>query len=227
MTFFIHYIMCGRFAFSPFQKLIEERFDIEVETGNYIPRYNCAPSQSLAVITNNDPDKLSYFKWGLIPHWAKDPKIGYKLINARAETIDEKASFKSSFLSKRCLIPADSFYEWKVEKNKKIPYRIFIKNESIFTMAGIWDIWRSPQENLISSFSIITTSANDFMSNIHDRMPVILNRDDEKKWLANEPAESLKSFLKQYPSELMDAYEVSSMVNNPINDNAEISKRII
>jgi putative SOS response-associated peptidase YedK len=218
--------MCGRFAFSPFRKIIEERFDVEVSSDLFNPRYNCAPSQNLAVITNAEPSKLSYLKWGLVPFWAKDPKIGYSLINAKAETLNEKPSFKNSFRRKRCLVPACSFYEWKPEGKNKIPYRIFLKNEPLFAMAGLWDSWKSENEMIINSFSIITTEANDFMLNIHSRMPVILPKESEKKWLEDDNIGFLTSLLKPIASECMDAYQVSARINSPVNDDEEITKRV-
>ena len=214
--------MCGRFAFSPFAKIIEERFHVLIDESEYKPRYNSAPGQDLAVILNNEQGKLSFCRWGLIPFWSKDSKIGFSLINARAETIKEKPAFKSPFHRKRCLVPADSFYEWKVINNKKTPYRIFLKDEPLFSMAGIWDSWNDKEGNTITSFTIITTEANSFMRKIHDRMPVILKRDDEAIWLGNNNVDALSSLLKKYPSELMGAYEISERVNNPRNDDEKV-----
>lgn len=213
--------MCGRFSFAFTKKIIEERFEIEL--GNeYLPRYNCAPSQKLAVITNQEPNKLSFLKWGLIPYWARDVALGNNLINAKAETILEKPSFKNSFIHKRCLIPADSFYEWSRDK-KKTPYRFFLKNNEPFTMAGIWDVWNDGA-NLQSTFSIITTESNEIMQKIHHRMPVILEKNIEKDWLLSNDIDLLQSFLKPYPSEKMDITVISNLVNSPKNDFIEIHK---
>ena len=211
--------MCGRFSFSPLAKIIEDRFDIKVNKSNYKPRYNCAPSQDLAVVSNASPDQMSYYKWGLIPFWAKDHIIGNKLINAKGETIEEKASFKNSFKRKRCMVLSDGFYEWKkVSAKEKIPYRITMKDQSLFSMAGLWDSWKSPDGDIINSFTIITTTPNRLMKNIHTRMPIILSPDNEKKWLINDDPGFLKSLLIPYPFENMDAFPVSKLVNSPAND---------
>jgi len=219
--------MCGRFSFSPLAKIIEDRFDVKVDKSNYKPRYNCAPSQDLAVVSNASPDQLSYYRWGLIPFWAKDKSIGNKLINARKETIDEKASFKNPFKRKRCLVLSDGFYEWKkISAKEKIPYRITMKDQSLFSMAGLWDSWKSSDGDIINSFTIITTTPNHLMENIHTRMPVILSPDDEKKWLTNDDPGFLKSLLNPYPFENMDAFSVSKLVNSPANDTPAVMEPI-
>jgi putative SOS response-associated peptidase YedK len=130
--------MCGRYSFAPDLKIVNEHYDISVNDGDLTPNYNCAPSQLLPVITNDKSIGFNFFRWGLIPFWAKDISIGNKFINARSETILEKPSFRNAFRQRRCLVPADAFYEWKQEVKEKIPYRIFLKNQNIFSMAGIW-----------------------------------------------------------------------------------------
>ncbi len=210
--------MCGRFSFSANERIVEERFDIKVDTDLYKPRYNCAPSQILAVITNNKPTELSYLRWGLIPFWAKDMSIGNKLINTKAETITEKPSFKYAFSKHRCLVLTDGFYEWKKDK-AKTPYHISLRSHKLFAMAGLWEQWKNDDGSLLESFTIITTEANDFMKNIHHRMPVILKIDDEKKWLFENKLPILQNLLKPYDSNEMIARQVSKKVNNPINDN--------
>jgi putative SOS response-associated peptidase YedK len=213
--------MCGRYSFAVVDELIEQRFGIRVRTAIYKARYNCAPGQPLAVIPNNNPHELCMFHWGLIPFWAKEKSVGYKLINAKSETITEKPSYKNAFRSRRCLVPADSFFEWKKDA-EKTPYRILMKNEEAFAMAGIWDQWTSPEGENIHSFSILTTSSNELMSGIHDRMPVILNKADEQHWLSPLSDDELLSFLKPYPSEKMKTYKISKLVNSPKNDTVEI-----
>lgn len=213
--------MCGRFQLSVKGKHISERFNIEVFDEFYKPNFNCAPSQKLPVITNTEPAKLSYFKWGLIPFWAKDPKIGYKLINTRAETILEKPSFKNAFKKRRCLIPANGFYEWKKDANKT-PYRIFLKQEKLFTMAGIWETWKDAEDKEVFSFSIITTTPNRLMDNIHNRMPVILKEEDENKWLNEKDEKALQKLLDPFDPDKMDAYTISKSVNSPANNFVEI-----
>jgi len=217
--------MCGRFSFSPLTKIIEDRFDVKVDSGQYTPRFNCAPSQDLAVISNVNPDELSFYKWGLIPFWAKDKSIGNKMINAKAETINIKTSFKNPFKRKRCLVLSDGFYEWKkINPKEKIPYRIKMEDNSLFAMAGIWDTWKDEAGEMINSFAIITTSPNELMENIHNRMPVILEKKGEKAWLNETDTDFLQSLLKPFPAKKMTAYSISKLVNYPKNDSPEILK---
>jgi putative SOS response-associated peptidase YedK len=219
--------MCGRYSFAVEDALIRERFGIRVHTAIYKARYNCAPTQNLAVIANNAPDTLNYFRWGLIPSWAKESSIGSKLINARAETLLEKPSFRNPFRSRRCLVPATGFFEWK-RNGKDTPWRvpepfhIGLKNGGPFSFAGLWDQWVSPDGAIIHSFTIITTSPNKLTEQIHDRMPVILHRDDEQRWISPRPDTSLAELLKPYPAELMEAWPVSKLVNSPVNDTSQI-----
>ncbi|HOY31474.1 MAG TPA: SOS response-associated peptidase [Bacteroidales bacterium] len=211
--------MCGRFSFAISDRIIEDHYGFV--PSEMICRYNCAPSQLLAVITDISPGKFSFFKWGFIPFWAKDASVGNKMINARAETINSKPAFKKSLQTMRCLVPADSFYEWSDKKDKK-PYRIMLKNQPVFSMAGIWSEWKSPDNEIISSFAVITTEANEITQQIHHRMPVIFDTSDaEKSWLKN--AESgISSLLKPLESEKMTFYPVSKKVNSPKNDFPEI-----
>lgn len=213
--------MCGRFSFVFTKKIIEKRFDLS-DTGNYEPRYNCAPSQKLAVITNQNPDKLSFFKWGLVPSWAKDTAIGNKMINAKAETITEKPSFKNAIQQRRCLIPVDSFYEWNKEKE---PYHFFLKGEEPFALAGIWDSWKDQNNNLTTTFSIITTEANDLLKLFHTRMPAIIDRNYEKKWLLSENTNELMELLKPYDPTEMVCYKISKLVNSAANETPEIHQK--
>ena len=219
--------MCGRFSFSPLAKIIEDRFDVKVDLGQYTPRFNCAPSQDLALISNANPNELSYYKWGLIPFWAKDKSIGNKMINAKAETITEKASFKNPFKRKRCLVLSDGFYEWKkINPKEKIAYRIQMEDGSLFALAGIWDTWKNEEGLLINSFAIITTTPNELIENIHTRMPVILGKNDEKPWLNETDTDFLKSLLNPFPAKYMTAYSISRLVNYPKNDTEEILKPV-
>ena len=212
--------MCGRFQLSVKGKHISERFNVEVFDEMYSPNYNCAPSQKLPIITNTDPGKLSFFQWGLIPFWAKDPKISFKLINARGETLSKKPAFRSAFEKRRCLIPANGFYEWR--KKDKTPFRIFLKNESLFALAGIWESWKDAQGREINSFSIITTKPNKLMESIHDRMPVILPREYEEAWLKESNSAQLSKLLIPFESAKMEAYPISKKVNSPKNNSPEI-----
>ncbi len=203
--------------------LIRERFGVRVTTAIYKAKYNCAPAQSLAVITSEKPDMLQYMRWGLVPSWAKDISIGSKMINARAETLADKPSFRNALKSRRCLIPATGFFEWKREGKSKIPFLIRMKEQNGFCFAGLWDRWNSPEGVILESFTIITTTPNELVSGIHDRMPVILPQEHEKRWLETESVtHDLKSILQPFPSELMEACVVSSRVNSSINDDPSV-----
>ncbi|MFJ7307768.1 SOS response-associated peptidase [Peribacillus frigoritolerans] len=222
--------MCGRFTLFTDIEEIKERFDIQGSFDEeYQFSYNIAPSQSvLSVINDGVRNRLGYLRWGLIPFWAKDEKAGYKMINARAETIAEKASFRNAYKKKRCLIIADSFYEWKKTPERKIPMRIKLKNHAPFGMAGLWESWKSPEGISIYSCSIITTVPNELMTSIHDRMPVILKPEDEKDWLnpsINDPA-YLQQYLKSFDSEQMEAFEVSTDVNSTKNNSPNLIQQI-
>ena len=213
--------MCGRFSLTVNEAELNLRFKLAGGDAPYVPRYNGAPTQLLAVITGESPNKLSYFRWGLIPPWAKDISIGSKMINARAETLTEKPSFRAPLYSRRCLVPADGFYEWQQDAAKQ-PYRIVVKSNPVFTMAGLWERWKSPEGSVTDSFTIITTEANDFMKPIHSRMPVILKPQDEKTWLSGSNPDEIRMLLKPYPSGDMDAFRVSKLVNSPRNNGPEV-----
>lgn len=222
--------MCGRFTLFTDIEEIKERFDIQGSFDEeYQFSYNIAPSQSvLSVINDGVRNRLGYLRWGLIPFWAKDEKAGYKMINARAETIAEKASFRNAYKKKRCLIIADSFYEWKKTPERKIPMRIKLKNHAPFGMAGLWESWKSPEGISIYSCSVITTVPNELMTSIHDRMPVILKPEDEKDWLnpsTNDPA-YLQQYLKSFDSEQMEAFEVSTDLNSTKNNSPNLIQQI-
>ena len=213
--------MCGRFSLTVNEAELNERFQLAGGTEPYVARYNCAPTQALAVITNSGNNKLNHMRWGLVPSWARDVKIGAKMINARAETIMEKASFRSAFSHRRCLVPATSFFEWKKEKIK-IPYAIQLVGGGVFSMAGIWEEWKSAEGINLRSFSIITTEANGLMRPFHDRMPVILSRANENHWLSDLPAGELSGLLFPCPDEWLKLFPVSSLVNSPANDVPEV-----
>ncbi|MFE8698400.1 SOS response-associated peptidase [Cytobacillus sp. FJAT-53684] len=224
--------MCGRFTLTATFTEIIQRFEIDaaIQEELYNPNYNVAPSQSvLSVINDGSKNRLGFLRWGLIPPWSKEMKIGYKMINARAETISEKPSFRNPFQKKRCLIIADSFYEWKRhEDTTKTPMRIKLKSGGLFAMAGLWDRWISPQGESIYSCSVITTTPNDLVKDIHDRMPVILKPSDEKIWLdpAISDIKQLNQLLMPMSHDLMETYEVSSLVNSPKNNSIELIREI-
>ncbi|MGO4890473.1 SOS response-associated peptidase [Anaerobacillus sp. MEB173] len=219
--------MCGRYTLAAPKEQIEEQLQLELT--EYEPRYNIAPSQPvLSVISDGTQRRAGYLRWGLVPSWAKDPKIGYKMINARGETVDEKPAFKRLLARRRCLIVADGFYEWKRVDDTKRPYRITV-NDNIFTFAGLWDRWKSDNDEEIVSCTIITTEPNELMSDIHDRMPVIVRDQDRDTWLNPSIADKhiLKSLIKPYPEEEMHAYEVSTLVNSPRNNGADCIRSLV
>lgn len=215
--------MCGRYTIIAKAEEIEKRFNVEVPAG-YVPRYNAAPSQILPVVTNERPQGISFFHWGLIPRWAKDKSISSKLINARSETLTEKASFKQALKHRRCLVLADGFYEWKKSgKKSKIPHHIFLKSRELFAFAGLWEEYEDDEQNLVHTFTIITTTANSAILDIHERMPVILEREKEQAWLtASESTASFDEFLKPYDAEKTGFNTISPLVNSVQNDDPQL-----
>ena len=210
--------MCGRFVLMTVGKDLAKRFGLEEEP-DLRPRYNIAPTQ-MVVIIRLDRDtlqkRLVQVKWGLVPFWAKDTAIGNRLINARAETAAEKPAFRSAFKTRRCLVPADGFYEWQKRKgDQKQPYFVSNADGSPFAFAGLWESWTAPEGEIIESCTILTTDANDLTRPIHDRMPVILKSKDYNLWLDPEVKDPklLKPLLQPYPSERMKAEPVSPKVN--------------
>jgi len=218
--------MCGRFQLSVKGKVISERFNVEVFDNMYKPSYNCAPTQNLLVITKNGPMKVELMRWGLIPFWTgKAAKPFAPLINSRSETILEKPVFSDAFRKRRCLVPANGFYEWKKGINK-IPYRFHFEDDSLFSMAGIWQEGKGPDQEQICSFSILTTAANDLMRDVHNRMPVILEPKDEEPWLTEKDAPNLIDLLKPVEIFKLRKYPVSSRVNNTRNDDESLIKQV-
>jgi putative SOS response-associated peptidase YedK len=215
--------MCGRYNLFSSVEILLERFELtNVDWIEWSPRYNIAPSQEvLAVIQGEQGNKGGFLKWGLVPSWAEDPKIGYKMINARAETLSEKPSFKRLLTRRRCLIVADGFYEWKRMGSTKQPYHIRLKNGQPFSFAGLWDRWEKNGEK-IQSCTIITTEANKLMKDIHHRMPVILTKEHEKMWLDRSIGENVKEVLVPFEYHEMEAYPITSLVNSPKNEGSEI-----
>lgn len=220
--------MCGRFISSIELEELARYFNIQVFEGEYQPTYNAAPSQNIAVIIDNKPRKLSSFKWGLVPSWVKETKKINGLINARSETLREKPSFKSAFQKRRCLIPADGFFEWKKEERSKKPFRLALKNGSPFAMAGLWDIWNPSGDRPLYTCTIVTTRANTLVRELHDRMPVIIPPQEYDLWLdpAIQDFEQLNKLLIPYPAELMAMHPVSSLVNSPANNFPEVIQPI-
>ncbi|PKK99666.1 MAG: hypothetical protein CVV57_01025 [Tenericutes bacterium HGW-Tenericutes-2] len=226
--------MCGRFTITidleDLREYLVDHFDItELKSEFELPRYNIAPTQDVITIINDgSKNRVGLLKWGLIPPFAKDEKIGASMINAKSETLMEKPSFRSSFQTKRCVILADSFYEWKREENKKTPMRIGLNNNQIFPMAGLWSTFTRPDGTKIHSTTIITTHANELMSEIHDRMPVILDDQEVATWLNPriQDLNMLSKMLKPYESKAMYSYKVSPIVNNARNEVKECILKI-
>ncbi|HPL18494.1 MAG TPA: SOS response-associated peptidase [Spirochaetota bacterium] len=220
--------MCGRFAqIEPIGKIIKTFFIDEVLT-DLVPSYNIAPGgRILSVVVRDGKHYLVDHQWGLIPYWAKDPSIGNKLINARGETVNQKPSFRNAFKSRRCLIPASGFYEWKKEGKIKIPYYVKLKSGSAFGFAGLHETWISPSGEEVRTCTIITTGANALMEPIHDRMPVIIPRDRHDQWLdTTGTPDNVLGLIAPYPAEEMELYQVSPMVNSPKNNSAECITRL-
>ncbi len=220
--------MCGRYSFAQLSLEVEKRFKIHVDGNTYVARYNAAPGQNLAVITNEQPQILSFLAWGLIPFWAKDSSNSGKMINARSETIIEKPAFNKIFQTKRCLIPADGFYEWKKIGKQIIPHHIRLKSREMFAFAGLWDEWKNASGKTIQTFSIITTSANEIMKPIHQRMPVILHPEFESVWLDKDTQSSdLLELLRPFDDDKMELLEVSPLVNSVANEGDILQKPFI
>lgn len=236
--------MCGRYSlFAPVSD-VEERFGATFEY-SFDPRYNAAPSQSLPVITNDEPETIQRMEWGLIPSWADD-RSEFGLINARAETLTEKASFSDAYERRRCVVPADGFYEWTETADGKEPYRVTLADGSVFGMAGLWERWESPQRqtglaefghgganadgtesdeaDIVETFTVVTTEPNDVVGELHDRMAVVLEPDQTGTWLGGDE-DARRSLLAPYDGE-MRAYRVPRAVNDPSNDSPAVVEAV-
>jgi putative SOS response-associated peptidase YedK len=221
--------MCGRASLTKNEKELEERFHSgfyseDIERYNPVPNYNLGPGQFHPVQTNEDKSMFNMLKWGLVPFWAKDEKIAYKLINARAETISEKPAFKGAFRNRRCLVPLDGFYEWEKKSNGlSLPFRFVLEHKELFAVAGIWESWNDPKGQELRTFSIITVKANKTVGKLHGRMPAILFPEEEKLWLDDDlKTDDLLSLLKPYPEELIYGYPVSTKVNSVKNNSPDL-----
>lgn len=215
--------MCGRFAL-PTPEELARHFGLK-KTPDLKPRYNIAPSQDIAVV-RQIPETLDrelvLLRWGLIPFWAKDKKIGYKMINARAESIANKPAFRAAFKRRHCLIPASGFFEWDHKSKTKQPYFIRLKNSNILAFASLWEHWQGGDGEIIESCTIITTNANKTVGKIHDRMPAIIEPENYEQWLdLKVDKQEQLSLIRPFPDKKMLAYLVGKGVNNPRNDNPE------
>lgn len=214
--------MCGRYSFT---KVPAEdrtvRPDGQPETLK--ARYNIAPTQYNPIIPAHDSSKVHYYRWGLVPHWAKDPAIGYKMINARAESLDQKPAFRNLIARNRCLVLADGFYEWQKRPEGKQPMRICLKDEDRMYFAGLHDLWIGPEGQQIHSYTIITTEPNELMLDIHDRMPVIFSPTAARQWIAPTlPKQEVLRMLLPYPAAEMVAYPVSPRIGKVQNDQPDL-----
>ncbi|WP_226003938.1 SOS response-associated peptidase [Natrinema salinisoli] len=226
--------MCGRYTLVVEQDDLESRFDARFRDAAFAPRYNVAPGQELPVITNEEPETFRHLEWGLVPSWADDDSGG--LVNARAESVDEKPSFREAYERRRCLVPADGFYEWVETVDGKQPYRVCFEDESVFAMAGLWERWEptttqtgldafgggvdgNSESGPLETFTIVTTEPNDLVSDLHHRMAVILDPDSERRWLSGDDPGEL---LEPHSADGMRAYPVSTAVNDPATDDPSL-----
>ena len=201
-------------------------FGVKKRLINSEPSYNIAPSQDIAVLSSQGERQLVACRWGFIPFWAKDPRTGYTMINARAETVAEKPAFRESFLKYRCLVIADGFFEWQKGEKKKTPYYIRLISRRPFGFAGLYSSWTSPEGERICTCTIITTEANELLARVHDRMPVIIPKEKEDLWLdpGMHDQDILRGLLRPYPAEEMEMYPVSPRVNSPGYNTPEVLK---
>ncbi len=220
--------MCGRYSITASLEELAQRFDFDCDRDDFRPRYNVAPTQQVLTVVGGDTRRAGFMRWGLIPPWSKDGPSSRPLINARAETVAEKPSFRNSLRRRRCLVPADGFYEWQKVDSDKRPMRIAMRSGVPFAFAGLWSMWRSPEGDSIPSCAIITTEANDLLRPIHHRMPVILPEETEDFWLDTDLDDSvaLSQLLEPYPDDALEAYEVSGLVNSASNDVPEVTSPV-
>jgi putative SOS response-associated peptidase YedK len=228
--------MCGRYRLSKTEKYLVEKFGVNLaDDFRYVPRYNVAPTQEIPVI-RQDKDSprrmMSAMRWGLIPYWAKDVSIGSRMINARAESCVDKPAFSEALVKRRCLVPADGFYEWQRSGSRKHatkqPFLFTMKDDSVFAFAGIWERWKSQDGRIIESCSIFTTVPNEIARDVHDRMPVILKPEHYDLWLDPKfsVAEELAAMLRPYDTREMKKVPVSDRVNSPANDDPECATEV-
>jgi len=221
--------MCGRFVLDEDGKVLLDKFKFRRLPERLRPRYNIAPTQ-LVLTVRDEPEQrdAAMLKWGLVPSWAKDPKIGNSMINARSETAATKPSFRAAFKSRRCIVPASGYYEWKRDGKVKVPYFIRLASGEPMGIAGLWESWR-PREGgeAIETCTLLTTGPNELTAAIHDRMPVILREEDYDDWLdSGADREFLQSLMRPYAGDEMEAYAVSARVNSPRNDDEECIKAV-
>lgn len=220
--------MCGRFTQRTDPKRIARQFGVEdvPELGS---RYNIAPTQEiLSVSETEDGREMAFYKWGLVPSWARDTSMGARLINARSETVREKPAFRQAFKQRRCIIPADGFYEWQRTEGRKQPFFFQMRDESPFGFAGLWEQWKGEEGLVINSCTILTTAANEVLRPVRDRMPVILHPDDYSLWLDHDvrKLEMVEDLLRPYPADEMASYPVSTLINSPRSQGERLIERV-
>ncbi|MGD1847219.1 MAG: SOS response-associated peptidase [Salibacteraceae bacterium] len=214
--------MCGRYSISKSTQQLIEQFDAIFEE-DFAPNFNAAPSQLLPVLRQSDQRYFELLRWGLIPFWAKDHRIGYKMINARSETVAEKPAFRNLLPHNRCIVPAEGYYEWKPTASGKVPHYIHLKSTGVFGMAGLWTTWKNKEQQPVHSFTILTCAANPEVTHIHDRMPVILPPEQQRLWLDPDlPLSQLNELMVSFPGDAMDYYTVSKAVNTPRNNDPRL-----
>jgi len=215
--------MCGRYSFVCISDICG-RFRVIDPSLGFRSHFNIAPGSTNPVIVMHERVEAVLMQWGLVPHWAKDIKATHRPINARAESLAEKPMFSDLLKSKRCLVPASGFFEWKQERGRKIPFYVHIRDEPVFAFAGLYDTWSNPAGTTLSTYTIITTAPNTLMAPVHNRMPVILQSEDEKRWISpgQLSAEDLNRIFSPYPAVEMEIYPVSDRVNSPSADDEKV-----
>ena len=216
--------MCGRYSLIADLGELAKRYEFDGDELALEPAHNIAPTQDVLTVVGGETRRGGFMRWGLIPRWAKNASIGSRMINARAETVSEKPAFRDALRRRRCLVLADGFYEWQRTGAARKPMRVVMRAGEPFAFAGLWSVWRDPDGNRIPSCAIITTTANDLLRPVHDRMPVVLPREMEEFWLDRsvDDPDALGSVLTPYPDDAMKAYEVSTLVNSAANDGPEV-----
>jgi putative SOS response-associated peptidase YedK len=222
--------MCGRFALATPEHVLAELFRL-LRTPVLSPRFNIAPTQPVAVVRTReggDVREMAFCRWGLIPAWSRDPSVGARMINARSEGLEDKPSFRGPLRSRRCLIPADGFYEWAHSGTRKQPHFIRMKDGQPFAMAGLWETWAAPDGSAVETCTILTTTPNEVVAPVHDRMPVILERKDHDPWLSRDSlVRDLLALLKPHPAPVMTVHPVGPHVNNPRNNGPECAAPLV
>jgi putative SOS response-associated peptidase YedK len=219
--------MCGRFSLTSTEGLVDE-FEL-IEPITLAPRYNIAPTDSVSIISNRGERRVELARWGLIPHWANDLAIGAKMINARSETLAEKPAFRDAFSRRRCLVPADGFFEWRRDGKKRIPHYMRRADHGVFAFAGLWARKKVAEDEWLISCTVITGEPNDLIAPLHDRMPIIVPRDDYSRWLHPDPLppDALDDILRPAAAAGFELFEVSQVVNSVRNDEPECVERWI